>query len=119
MNQPFYLHSQPSKDGRVTVAAVINEGKMQFGVSKCSPRDSFNKPKGRLIATGRANKNPNMVVEIPQSVVNSKKYGEFFVANARVLVKKTLNSERLPKVAVKESLYDKFKRVGKEIISKF
>ena len=114
-NQPFYLHSAPSKDGRVTVAAVINNGMMQFGVAKCSPRDAFNKPKGRLIAEGRAHKNPNMVVEIPESVTKSKKFGEFFVGNAKTLVNKTLNSERLPKIAEKESFFSKFKKAVKEI----
>lgn len=42
----------------MTVAALLAEDKLTFGISKCSKNDIFNKAKGRMIAALRAGK-PN------------------------------------------------------------
>ena len=50
-----------------TLAANYNEenSTMSFGVAKCCKHDAFIKKKGREIASGRLNTNPNFTLPIP------------------------------------------------------
>ena len=52
--ETMYFHSAPSKKGRVTVAGVVEDGKLKLGASKCSKYDFFVKKRGRDISKGRA-----------------------------------------------------------------
>lgn len=50
---------------KVAFAGLVKDNKLQIGISECSEKDIFDKKKGRLIATGRANKKPVLVIDIP------------------------------------------------------
>jgi hypothetical protein len=56
----IYKHYRTEKHGCVSVAFQSTDGVAEIGVSWCSPKDKFNRKKGRLIAEGRLiRKRPN------------------------------------------------------------
>ena len=62
----LFYHSpfKGNKEPRVTVCGLVQENlgrddvSVSIGLSRCSEKDPFNKKKGRVIAVGRAMKNP-------------------------------------------------------------
>lgn len=67
MNKLFF-HTKPAKNtSRITVAAIIENGTVKFGVSRCSAKDSFVKKQGRMIASGRALKKPFTITPSPEA----------------------------------------------------
>jgi len=58
MNKQKIIHVRDEKRGAITFMTSIEEfNELHIGVAFCSPKDSFNKAKGRLIAAGRLEKN--------------------------------------------------------------
>jgi hypothetical protein len=56
----IYKHYRTEKHGCVSVAFQSEDGVAEIGVSWCSPKDRFNRKKGRTIAEGRLeSKRPN------------------------------------------------------------
>jgi hypothetical protein len=56
----IYKHYRTEKHGCVSVAFQSEDGVAEIGVSWCSPKDKFNRKKGRIIAEGRlVRKRPN------------------------------------------------------------
>lgn len=56
----IYKHYRTEKHGCVSVAFQSIDGVAEIGVSWCSPKDKFNRKKGRIIAGGRLKrKRPN------------------------------------------------------------
>lgn len=66
MNKLFFHTKHNPKQPRVTVAGVIENGNIKFGVSRCSANDSFVKKVGRSLATERAEKQPFTIIEAPK-----------------------------------------------------
>lgn len=64
MNLIMHEKTTNEKGQRRTIAAKVIDNKMSIGVSICGPRDQFNKKLGRVIATGRAEKNPVKQIRI-------------------------------------------------------
>jgi hypothetical protein len=55
----IFFHTKPEKNKRRATFAGIIEGKIiKVGISVCSHKDNFQKKLGRIIAEGRARKNP-------------------------------------------------------------
>jgi len=90
----YFRHSKESDSlRRFTLAGIVKDNNLHIGHSVCSEKDSFSKKKGRIIAAGRAQKNPIMVVEIETDAV--AKFREVFKAfiepatcNADLLMKR-------------------------------
>jgi len=53
-NQLFFYPEASSNGVKSVVAGVINDNKLTIARSQCSPKDRFDKHKGRAIALGRA-----------------------------------------------------------------
>jgi len=49
-------HYRTEKHGSVSIAYKSVDGLSEIGISWCSPKDKFNRKKGRLIAEGRLEK---------------------------------------------------------------
>ena len=63
LQHEFYIHKQQQCGGWITVSVQAVGHRcgplsVQFGMAFCSPLDSFNKKKGRMIADGRREKHP-------------------------------------------------------------
>ena len=59
------IHSKHGSGRRYTLAAVVKTDEtqtMQIGFAVCSEKDHFERKKGRMIASGRAEKRPIMIV---------------------------------------------------------
>lgn len=56
---------------RITVAGVSTRGKLKIGVSRCSPKDQFNKAIGRDLALNRAKKTPLFTITMHRKVPNT------------------------------------------------
>lgn len=54
------------KGYELTIVGLINSNEISFGVSKCSPRDNFNRKKGIGIATERAKNNPDLIKKLDE-----------------------------------------------------
>jgi hypothetical protein len=65
----YFFHSLPSKKGRCTIAAYINDkDELCFGMSRCRKNDIFIKSFGNDIALGRAIKNPIVKISIKPEI---------------------------------------------------
>lgn len=73
--------AQPS----YTVAAIIVDNTIKFGVSKCSREDSFCKKTGRIRALNDAQSSATFV--IPDHILNNKLIGAYFTTKAKRLIK--------------------------------
>lgn len=51
----FYIYPYVSNGGRASIAVEYSRetGLVMYGVAWCSPKDQFNRKKGRMIAEGR------------------------------------------------------------------
>lgn len=76
----LFFHSKTTP--RVTVAGIIKDDQISFGVSRCSTKDQFFKKKGRHIAEGRATKTPFATFPAPE-----KELCQWFVNAATSIVK--------------------------------
>lgn len=78
----FFLHTKtitdPKTQARYTVAGVVYDGHMLFGVARCSNKDLFTKERGRKVAEGRALRKPCFHKVLPAD----GNLGTFFVENA-------------------------------------
>lgn len=88
MEKQFYFHTSPTskkKNKRVTVAGVLVDNQMRFGVSICSNKDIFVKEYGRAKAHGRALSKEEVakISDIP----TDGNLGEWFVENAIDILK--------------------------------
>lgn len=100
MKSTFYLHTadksvvktvsklplvriHEKKQIRYTIAGVIDGNEMKFGISKCSPKDQFNRKLGRVISLGRATKHPIHTMKIPMT----GNLGKVFVEQSVQLLK--------------------------------
>lgn len=55
----YYRHSPINyKNERLSICGMFQQGILNVGISRCSNKDQFEKAKGRLVATGRAEKCP-------------------------------------------------------------
>lgn len=90
INQLFFHTKAAHGKVRVTVSAVIQNGNAHFGVSRCSANDSFNKKKGRLIASGRANKAPFTITEAPEQGLTT-----WFLDKAKTIAEKVIAKPEL------------------------
>lgn len=91
MNKQFVFHTQPQEgtNVRVTVVGVLKENnEMSIGVSRCSKKDQFIRKLGRNIATGRALKNPMVVIDF-QPKPNQ---GELFIEHAKEIAKDCIDN---------------------------
>lgn len=70
-----YINSQ---GGRATLAMEVNGAEVVAGIAFASPKDQFNKKKGRMIATGRLSEHPNKPnpLRISYSIPEGKKLRE-------------------------------------------
>jgi hypothetical protein len=85
-------HSSHTSPVRVTVLAKIEGNAVRFGVSRCSRHDQFVKKTGRLIAEGRADRNPYREVKLP--IVEP--ISEWFIRNAQEIEEEVIpNPERI------------------------
>ena len=73
-----------------TFAGTIVGNEFHIGVAKCHPNDQFCKKVGRAKAYGRAKSTNNIVVNIPQDVLDANKTGRFFSDTCKELVKTIL-----------------------------
>jgi len=68
----LYRHSELKRDAsgkafpqtRVTIAAVVSNGKLHVGAVRCSAKDTYIKEEGRKDALDRAKSKPIMVVDV-------------------------------------------------------
>lgn len=60
----YCFHSAESPNGRITIAAYINNEKLHFGTARCNPKDNFCRRAGYKIALERAIKNPSFIVDV-------------------------------------------------------
>lgn len=70
----YYCHTRPETDPckrnkRMTICCIVDRGKMSFGICKTHQNDVklFRKDKGRMIAEGRAEHKPILVIELPKT----------------------------------------------------
>lgn len=80
MKQLFFHTKHNPKQSRVTVAGVIENGNIKFGVSRCSANDAFVKKTGRSLAITRAETQPFTIIEAPQDKLIS-----WFVYKAKAI----------------------------------
>lgn len=82
----YYFHTSPTmvegKRRRKTIAGVLNEDSNQLllAFSECSKKDQFSRKRGRIIAQGRALKNPHLVVNLTST--DKKEVREVFLRHA-------------------------------------
>jgi hypothetical protein len=72
----YFFHSSPSKNGRATIAAVLIDEQLHYGISRCRKNDTFRKKFGNDIALGRAIKNPFVTVNVEPEKSISKQFIE-------------------------------------------
>lgn len=89
MNNILFFHSKVARN-RVTIAAIVEDGVVKFGAARCSKRDAFQKKIGRLIAEGRARKNPIRHANPPYENLN-----KWFVLQAQELAAEVQQSPEL------------------------
>ena len=80
----FYFYTNPKDLRRITVCGVRNPadpGQLLIGTTVCSPKDSFTRKRGRVIAHGRAISNPVYVLPI----TNDEPLGRSFFRTAQSL----------------------------------
>lgn len=85
-NKPegFYFYTNPQDLRRITVCGVrnpANPDQLLIGTTVCSPKDSFTRRRGRVIAHGRALANPVKVL----TITNEEPLGRSFFKTAQSL----------------------------------
>jgi len=60
----YCFHSAESSDGRITIAAFIQNEKLVFGTARCNPKDNFIRKAGFKIAMERAINRPEFTMDI-------------------------------------------------------
>lgn len=88
MNNTLFIHSKT--EPKVTVALVIEGQTANFGLSRCARNDQFSKKKGRLIAEGRAKKNPYAKGTVPH-----ENFAQWFQLHANQMIQEVQNDARL------------------------
>lgn len=88
-SKTYFLHIANGYTRRGTIAATIKGNQLNIGLALCSVGDNFNKSIGRLIAGGRAEKNPLYTVELAPEELVDLKFGRI-VHN---VLKETLREE--------------------------
>jgi uncharacterized DUF497 family protein len=81
----YYFHTpfdSVGKNRRKTIAGILNEDSNQLllAYSECSKKDQFNRKRGRIIAQGRAMKNPHLVVNLTS--LDKKEVRQVFLRQA-------------------------------------
>lgn len=64
MKSVMYAHGMDFNKVRYTIAAVVSENEVKFGISICSKNDNFDKRIGRQIAEQRAKGRPFKKIEL-------------------------------------------------------
>jgi len=103
----LYYHSKAKDDPcakgkRMTVACLVDNNKMVFGIAKTNHRDHFIRKVGRAVASGRLQEHPQLIIPVPEADLstpeNQKKFRseirKLFVDKARELVKDFLRSAK-------------------------
>lgn len=82
----FLVHDkeQDKNNKRRTIAAIVANGVMKFGVATCGPKDQFCRKIGRQISVSRAEKTPSLQFMVPD--LDMKNLRELFKANLKIIV---------------------------------
>lgn len=110
------IHGKTQKGKRFTVVGIYDRlsREIRFGIALCGPKDNFSKRLGRVIARGRALKNPTIVKHLKKELPDSKKgYMELNKLGRQVLMSIAKSSESYQKLLTEQ--YKEHKRRKKHL----